>query len=43
MVPQEFNLDIFSKVIDVLITQAGYYGITPKEAKIKAESLLKQL
>lgn len=43
MVPQEFNLDIFSKVIDVLITQAGYYGIEPKKAKVKAEILLKQL
>lgn len=43
VVPQEFNLDIFAKVIDVLTTQAWYYWITKKESSIKAIELLKEL
>lgn len=43
VVPQEFNLDIFAKVIDVLTTQAWYYGMTKKESSIKAIELLKEL
>lgn len=43
VVPQEFNLDIFSKVINVIIGQAGYYGIERKEAEKRAEVLLKEL
>ena len=31
--PQEFNFDIFEKVIDIIIRQAGYYGIPKKIAK----------
>ena len=27
IVPQEFNFNVFEKVEDVLIHQAGYYGI----------------
>lgn len=40
VVPQEFNLDFFQKVIDVLTTQAGYYGIPHKEAVKRADELL---
>ncbi len=43
IVPQEFNFSIFEKVWDILITQAGYYGLTPKEAAPHAEELLKRL
>lgn len=43
LVPQEINADIFSTVEDVLYTQAGYYGISRKEAKDQIEMLLKRL
>lgn len=43
VVPQEINLDIFSKVIDVLVIQAWYYGVSYKEAMIRAKKLLKEL
>ena len=41
--PQEFNFDIFEKVFDIVVRQAGYYGIDKKTAKKKAEKYLKQL
>lgn len=43
IVPQEFNFGIFEKVIDIVLDQAGYYGIPRKEALPKAEKLLQQL
>lgn len=43
LVPQEFNLDLFSKVINVIKTQAWYYGIEEKERTKRAEILLKEL
>jgi ABC-2 type transport system ATP-binding protein len=43
LVPQEINADIFTKVEDVLYTQAGYYGISRKEAKDQVEMLLERL
>ncbi len=43
IVPQEFNFNIFEKVIDIILTQAGYYGISRAEAMPRAESLLKDL
>ena len=43
VVPQEFNFNQFEKVEDILITQAGYFGIAAKEAKPRAEKLLKAL
>lgn len=43
VVPQEFNFNIFSKVIDIVLTQAGYYGIPRSEALPRAEQLLKDL
>ena len=43
VVPQEFNLSIFEKVQDIVISQAGYYGIGLSEATIKCEEILKQL
>ncbi len=43
VVPQEFNFNIFEKVIDIVVTQAGYFGIPKKEAMRRAEKLLKDL
>ena len=43
LVPQEFNLNIFETCEQILISQAGYYGISRKEAAHRAQSLLKQL
>lgn len=43
VVPQEFNFGQFEKVFDILVTQAGYYGIPKKEAQIRAEKYLNQL
>jgi ABC-2 type transport system ATP-binding protein len=43
LVPQEFNFNIFEKVIDILTTQAGYYGIPRAVAVRDAEPILKQL
>lgn len=43
LVPQEFNFNIFEPVREILINQAGYYGIPRAEAKSRAEIYLKQL
>jgi len=43
IVPQEFNFNIFESVRDVVITQAGYYGLPRKLACQRAEIYLKQL
>lgn len=43
VVPQEFNFMQFEKVIDIIIAQAGYFGISKKEAMPRAERLLKAL
>lgn len=43
LVPQEFNFNQFEKVIDVLINQAGFYGIKRCQALIQAEIWLKKL
>ncbi|MGK0249484.1 MAG: ABC-2 type transport system ATP-binding protein [Oleispira sp.] len=43
VVPQEFNFNQFEKVYDIVITQAGYYGLTAKQVAAHAEVLLKAL
>lgn len=43
LVPQELNFSIFEKVIDVVVYQAGYYGVPPRLAKQRAETYLKKL
>ena len=43
VVPQEFNFSQFEKVFDIVVTQAGYYGIPQKVAKERAERYLTQL
>jgi ABC-2 type transport system ATP-binding protein len=43
VVPQEFNFNQFEKVIDIVLAQAGYYGMTRREALPRAEKLLSDL
>ncbi|MNP12732.1 Daunorubicin/doxorubicin resistance ATP-binding protein DrrA [compost metagenome] len=43
VVPQEFNFNQFEKVFDIVVTQAGYYGIPAKIARERAEQYLTQL
>ncbi|KHL70176.1 MULTISPECIES: ABC transporter ATP-binding protein [Pseudomonas] len=43
VVPQEFNFNQFEKVFDIVVTQAGYYGIPMRVAKERAEQYLTQL
>ncbi len=43
VVPQEFNFDIFAKVKDICMFQAGYYGISKKIAEERVEYYLKKL
>lgn len=43
VVPQEFNFNQFEKVFDILVTQAGFYGIPAAQAQDRAEHYLKKL
>lgn len=43
LVPQEFNFNQFEKVIDIIVSQAGYYGLPRKIAHQRAEYYLKEL
>ncbi len=43
LVPQEFNFNGFEGVLDVLIHQAGYYGVPAKVACKHAEEQLRKL
>lgn len=43
VVPQEFNFNIFEKVIDIIVQQAGYFGVPRKLALKRAEKILKAL
>ena len=43
LVPQEFNFNPFEPPLQILVNQAGFYGVTRKEALIRAEKYLKQL
>lgn len=43
LVPQEMNFNIFEKVMDIIVTQAGYYGMPRAVAVPRAEQLLKDL
>ncbi len=43
VVPQEFNFNPFEKVLDIVVTQAGYYGIGRKQATERAEHYLRKL
>jgi ABC-2 type transport system ATP-binding protein len=43
LVPQEFNFNMFLPAEEVVINQAGYYGIPKAQARENAEESLKQL
>ena len=43
LVPQEFNFNQFEPTIEIVVNQAGYYGINRKLAYQRAEKYLKQL
>jgi ABC-2 type transport system ATP-binding protein len=43
VVPQEFNSNIFEKVINIVVDQAGFYGVPRKEALKRAEEILTAL
>ncbi|AWX15263.1 ABC transporter [Mergibacter septicus] len=43
VVPQEFNFNQFEKVQDILLNQAGYYGVDRHTALQRAEFWLKKL
>jgi ABC-2 type transport system ATP-binding protein len=43
VVPQEFNFSMFEKVEDIVLQQAGYYGLPRKQALVQMEKYLKQL
>ncbi|HEY1771873.1 MAG TPA: ABC transporter ATP-binding protein [Gammaproteobacteria bacterium] len=43
LVPQELNFNQFEKVFDIVVNQAGFYGIPRTLAKQRAEKYLKQL
>ena len=43
LVPQEFNFNLFLPAVEVVVNQAGYYGIPRHEARVRAERYLRQL
>ncbi|MEL0633419.1 ABC transporter ATP-binding protein [Pseudoalteromonas carrageenovora] len=43
LVPQEFNFSQFETLGQILVNQAGYYGVTRSEAHKRANKYLKQL
>ncbi|UUX35425.1 ABC transporter ATP-binding protein [Fundicoccus culcitae] len=42
LVPQEFNFNPFETVEQIVVNQAGYYGVPRKEALVRSEKYLKQ-
>ena len=43
LVPQEFNFNPFETVLQIVVNQAGYYGVERREAQQRAEKYLTQL
>ncbi|MGV3345518.1 ABC transporter ATP-binding protein [Enterobacteriaceae bacterium LUAb1] len=43
LVPQEFNFNPFETVLQIIVNQAGYYGVERQEALVRAEKYLRQL
>ena len=43
VVAQEVNFGGFERVLDIVVTQGGYYGIPAKEGLAKAESVMRRL
>ena len=42
-VPQEFNFNTFEPVEEIIVNQAGFYGVRPSIARAETERYLKQL
>jgi ABC-2 type transport system ATP-binding protein len=43
VVPQEINLNLWDKVSNIVVNQAGFYGVPPARARRRAEICLRQL
>jgi ABC-2 type transport system ATP-binding protein len=43
VVPQELNLNLWDKVRNIVVNQAGFYGLPPARARQRAEACLRQL
>ena len=43
LVPQEFNFNQWEPIGEIVVNQAGFYGISRKEAWVRAEASLRQL
>lgn len=43
VVPQEINLNVFDRVANIVINQAGFYGIPVRRARARAQEVLEQL
>ena len=43
VVPQEINLNLFDGVFNILVNQAGFYGVPRKESLKRAEHYLRQM
>jgi len=43
LVPQELNMNLFDSVLNIVVHQAGYYGINRKTAMERAETYLTEL
>lgn len=43
LMPQEFNFNPFEPIEEILINQAGYYGINRAQARANAKGLLKRM
>ena len=43
VVPQEFNFSVFEKVQNIVVNQAGFYGVPRRQALASSEALLRKL
>jgi ABC-2 type transport system ATP-binding protein len=43
VVPQEINLNVFDRVENIIVNQAGFYGIPKKRARYRAQECLEQM
>jgi len=43
VVPQEINLNVFDQVLNIVVNQAGFYGISAKRARMRGQEVLEQL
>lgn len=43
LVPQELNMNLFDSVLNIVVNQAGYYGIRRRTAMLRAEKYLTEL